>query len=397
MSSSYHFQLPGCYSKDRRVAKKARVNKSMGRTSACTPQCLVVQTVKLFADSVPRCTNPEEPNWEAKFCAPMSRNPQVFTPKKGEIMLTVIDRGEERYQNMGTTATIQGPTVFSAVNGLSRYTRVRVAGVIDYASDLDNPTRDDVGTLRIAGTATINNTGGEYIPAGAMVYVDPVAYISQDPNTGKTVPGVQIIGNPADKYLAATITMRDTDVVCFIDMVEREIEKWFMDHPQPDIHLDELKSFMREHLCILETCELWDFALLTAAHLGLIGTDSNNDKWFDHFPRVDFSMNQINAFEEKQKLLLQRFGCAIGADEFEPSPWKLPGNLSIGTTQTEWGNVGPDDTTSIALLITKQLEHCKRLALDAYRGYIERFKLGVALNGAAPGGQIDCLLSHRAS
>ncbi len=388
-------RLPGIMAPQDYDVKQRSVPKlSVGRHTPITPQSLIVATVKLDASGVPRSTNPMK---NELLFAPVSNDKQVYTPKRGEWAMSLVDPLADRFQAPASSACIPGFTIFTAMNGISQTTKLRFAGMIDNAADLDNPNRDDVGTLRMSGTCTGINTGGSPIPQGSMVYANPISYVITDHATGRKIPGVHIIGEPKEKCFIATVAIEDTDVHAFQAFVTEAFKTLFS--KRSDSYRDEVTPTIKNKLYIIEECPLYDWTHLEAAHVAML-------KSLDH-QYIHYAISQVNALYNKQTEMVKHYNDALGT-HYGDQREEQDDSIAEESFESEFKNYDEDaekfadfpsdneEFTRAVMDVCRQLERCKNMCTSAYMDYLQRFAIGTAITSAESAGNFDCIMGFRA-
>jgi hypothetical protein len=164
-----------------------------------------------------------------KLLAPPSNNPLADTPSRGDWAMTsplVDDPLSSGLLTYGNAVPI-----FTNMAGVPKGTKMGFAGLITnpgQAKDVSDGSRDNVGAMYVAGATTGRNTGPNYIPPMSLVYASPYPYVVRDPRTGKKSPGYVDPGwipSQIDKYLVATIALRDEDIPAYFQYIENKLSK----------------------------------------------------------------------------------------------------------------------------------------------------------------------------
>lgn len=192
--------------------------QSAGRKNPAFIQGYISQTVKQSPGAYE--TRAETP--ESDRVVPLG-DKQCLNIMPGDVLMAPVKA------RAFAARTKQGDTsieVTSAANGLDKDARYQFIGIARTANKL---TED--GDLRsaaqIAGVSTTINTGGSAIPAFAHVVVAMTPFMHTDPVSKQTVPGIDQVGQPQDKFVFSLHALDERSISVNCAKIRQDINGFF--------------------------------------------------------------------------------------------------------------------------------------------------------------------------
>lgn len=266
------------------------------------------------------------------------------------------------------------------MNGLKRDDKVMAIGIVDFPSNGNGSSEmedNDAATIRVAGTCTGINTGGQTILFGQSVYLSEVPYHWTDED-GFKCPGVDCSGLsvPKDKFYPATIPMNSSNVTTQINWLRLKIEPLLVSTVIVDLLSSQIDEILKDSY-IKPSMPLWNYAhfmaLQTLANnLLLQQLPISNADAFKLYCKEVYDRYMLQQFNEQAK-----FARSLG-DEQLPSV-HVPLDLSI------------DIAAFLSMMMPKFTVILSTLQ-GQHHDYLESHYLGMAISNSPPGAPLDVIL-----
>jgi hypothetical protein len=354
--------------------RKAPV-KSKGRGDPVLEQSLVVVTASVQSDACNRST------FHGEIVAPFSDKPEVHSVVRGEWVMGRVNDLALR-GTRPTTSGLSALSCFSNVNGLKKDDKVMAIGIVDFPSNGNGSSEmedNDAATIRVAGTCTGINTGGQTILFGQSVYLSEVPYHWTDED-GQKCPGVDCSGLsvPREKFYPATIPMNSSNVTTQINWLRQKILP--LTEYSASMNIEAISPKVDEILrdsYIKPSMPLWTYAHFMAINNLIIELYATPIAHPLHESLQSYCKTVYDKYMLQQYNEQAKFARSLG-DEQLPSVY-VP--MTPKATMGEFLKAYAPKIASI--LCTLQGQH---------QDYLESHYLGMALSNSPPGAPLDVLL-----
>lgn len=163
-----------------------------GRGNVAVPQSLVVEQAIVHKEEVAIRANRNGRLPPNQLLAPHATEDAVMNTYKGQLGLTMIERGTTFRGGLGNNPTVRFVT---SANGLSKadMANLGIPGVAQVERDATDKTSEDRTTVVLHGVQTLVNTSNDQINIGDKLYVDPSPLLTTD-GSGRVVSAIRIRG-----------------------------------------------------------------------------------------------------------------------------------------------------------------------------------------------------------
>jgi hypothetical protein len=388
--------LPGMGTLNR-TSKHQTPFQGTGLIEPQAPQALIAATVH-YTNYHPEANRENTDPKNNKYYAPLSTNPQVYTPKRNEWAFRRVDSFDSRWMNRGTSAgKVTDHIWFTAVNGLSKDDEIAFGGIVTNAQNLDNPNQSEDGAGHLAGAVSGVNTGPETIFVGDVVYLSPEPFKITDQRTGTVRPGFTLDGQPMDKFFGATITLRMPVLAAFQSDVKNRLRIFvaeFTVYEEGDFFA-RLHGFIADDLQMNKHVQpMVEYTRFCACKMFL--------NLFVYEPRAHKEVfGVVEEYYKKRSEVAARYDRAVGSPTFQVCGFVSPygedidtyphfpsDNDGIGTRGVNY------DLFSVTNQMNELLDSLMQISVCSYVEWMQRFGMGTAMNTSAPGSQLDILLGY---
>jgi hypothetical protein len=289
----------------------------------------------------------------------------------------------------------------TCVNGLSNKTLIRFAGQVTNAGDLATGGSSRTGAGHISGVNSTLNTGGKTIPVGEVIYLSPIPFTVRNRETGERTYGITIVGQPKDKCYGSTITLPFTELQSFVTGLRSKIDGIMRDLEDSDARDvancwldDDLEGIITEDLELSEHIEpLNNYARAYACKQYL--------RRFQHIQKAHQDVNEkLTGYHDATERTCDRYDTAIASAKFQEkwvSPYCIKGSEKSGANFDDVQDTAADSPVDHHRFVKicymeDELNHVMESSVKDFQSWMDRFRVGHAMQTSAPGKTLDFLM-----